>query len=155
VYSELRARFDSRTVAGRHVVEDHMLHWVRRHSNAGLTTRYFAFELYVDAQGILRKPKTHGRTYQNVRRETIAWAAGRVCALTYRGWWWFRREFVGGSCYDLKCHAHHYRDASSVRFHEVRHVSVRAMTPGEVRYLERLTDDMRRPLVMASPWPAR
>lgn len=30
VYSELRAQFDSRTIAGAHVVNDHMLGWVRR-----------------------------------------------------------------------------------------------------------------------------
>src|SRR4051812_4716895 len=28
VFSELSARFDTRTVAGRHVVHDHMLRWV-------------------------------------------------------------------------------------------------------------------------------
>ena len=56
VYSELCARFDTRTVAGRHVVHDHMLHWVRQ---PGELHRYYSrrYELVVDRHGILRKPK--------------------------------------------------------------------------------------------------
>src|SRR4051812_1474335 len=30
IYAEIRARFDIRTTAGRHIVFDHMLRWVRR-----------------------------------------------------------------------------------------------------------------------------
>lgn len=35
VFSELCAKFDTRTVAGRHVVYDHMLDWVNRHPLVG------------------------------------------------------------------------------------------------------------------------
>jgi len=155
VYSELRDRFDTRTVAGRHVVEDHMLKWVRRHSDEGLLRHYYRFELFVDAHGILRKPKNLGRSYQNVRGEVASWSAGRVCASTYRGWWWFRRDLLGDACYDYKCKKHHFKNEGYMRFHQARFTPVGAMTAGELRYLDRLTDDMRRGLVIASPWPAR
>lgn len=154
VYSELRERFDSRTVAGRHVVEDHMLGWVRRHSSEGSIRYYRSFELYVDAHGILRKPKTHGRTYRNVQREVHRWSAGRVCASTYRGWWWFRRDLLGDACHDVHCKEPHFRKGNR-RCHQVRFTPVTAMTAGELRYLGQLTNDLRRGLVIASPWPAR
>jgi hypothetical protein len=55
VYSDLCAEFDTRTVAGRHVVHDHMLHWVRRWD---VPSPYWRrFELVIDEHGILRKPK--------------------------------------------------------------------------------------------------
>ncbi len=124
VYSELRARFDARTVAGRHIVEDHLLQMVRRHP---IESRYHRqFELYVDEHGILKQPKHHGRAYQTMRRAAIAWFAGRVCARTYRGWWWFRGT-----------------------------IPIAAMTRAEVRHLDGLTDEFRNSHVIASPWPAR
>jgi hypothetical protein len=54
VYSDLCAAFDTRTVAGRHVVHDHMLPWVRRWD---VPSPYWRrFELVIDEHGILRKP---------------------------------------------------------------------------------------------------
>ncbi len=153
VYSELRSRFDARTVAGRHIVEDHMLQMVRRHP---VGYRYYRqFELYVDAHGILKKPKDHGRAYQTKRHEVIDWSAGRVCARSYRGWWWFRYEMVGDACYQPLCKKAHVTDDKGRRYHRRDTVPIAAMTRAEVRYLDGLTDDLRRPLVIASPWPSR
>ena len=59
VYSELCARFDTRTVAGRHVVHDHMLQWVRRYDDVQWRwwrSRYY--DLVIDRHGILRKPRS-------------------------------------------------------------------------------------------------
>lgn len=154
VYSELRGRFDSRTVAGRHVVEDHMLGWVRRHSREGLIWRYSQFELFVDEHGILRKPALFGRSYQAMRKAVVAWAAGRVCAHTHRGWWWWRRELLGDVCAVLTCNKHHFWAGDRRRYHRMQWRPVGPMDRGEVRYLEQLPDDMRRPLIIASPWQA-
>ncbi len=151
VYSDLRSRFDARTVAGRHIVEDHMLGMVRRHP---VGYRYFRqFELYVDDHGILKKPKPHGVTHQTMRRAAIAWFAGRVCARTYRGWWWFRYDMVG-ACYQ-SCKKLHVTDDKGVRYHRRDPIPLAAMTRAEVRYLDRLADEFRNGYVIASPWPAR
>ncbi len=154
VYSELCDRFDSRTVAGRHVVQDHMLGWVRRHPAVGVQYHH-RFELYVDAYGILRKPKSFGRAYQSIRREIESWASGRVCALTYRGLWWFRREMLGAACYDVRCRQHHFKTDRMIRYHKIQLVPVAPMTRVEVREIDRLTDYHRKQLVIPSPWPAR
>jgi len=133
VYSELCARFDTRTVAGRHVVHDHMLDWVRRHDEP--YRGHSRYDLVIDAHGILRKPLWFGLSWPAMRAKVRTWAAGRACALTYRGWWWFRRERIGP--------------------HAVRLVSEGPMSRKQVRYLERLPAEFRRDVVVASPWPAR
>lgn len=153
VYSELRSRFDTRTTAGRHIVEDHMLDWVRRPSDIA---RYFrSDQLVVDHHGILRKPRNHGRAYQTMRRAAIAWFAGRVCASTYRGWWWFRYEVKGDACFAIPCGKTHYTAPNGHRFHQRLTVPIAAMTRAEVRYLDGLVDEFKRSNVIPSPWPAR
>jgi hypothetical protein len=148
VYSELRARFDSRTIAGQHIVKDHMLGWVQR----GAPKHHFSrYDLYVDEHGILRKPYLFGRGYASIRKEVATWAAGRTCAHTFRGWWWFRRDFTG-ICHSWTCTEHHFKDDNSIRYHALTYVPVGAMTRGEQRYLDRLPGDFRRPLIIASPW---
>lgn len=154
VYAELRRRFDARTIAGRHVVDDHLLRWVRLHPADGLRRHYHRFELYVDDHGILRKPAQLGRAYRTVRKEVEAWAARRSCALTCRGWWWFRREWVGPPCWTSGCTASHFPSPEGRRYHARRIAPLRPLSRGEIRYLERLTDDMKRIVVIASPWPA-
>ena len=56
VRSELFARFDTRTLAGRHIVHDHMLRWVaeRPHAHPSCTPRFV-----VDRHGILRHAPAH------------------------------------------------------------------------------------------------
>jgi hypothetical protein len=131
VYSELCARFDTRTVAGRHVVHDHMLRWVRRQNEPRTTyASYSRYDLVIDKHGILRKPMWSGRSWAKVRAEALAWAHGRRCASTYRGWRW-------------------------VRYDRRRPVDAGAMTRGELRYLAKLPGDLRAQLVVPSPWPLR
>lgn len=152
VYSDLRARFDSRTIAGAHVVNDHMLTSVRYHHEPEAPRH----DLFIDRHGILRH-RTE-LSYKKLRAEASAWAAGRVCALTYRGWWWFERRLIG-HCWTTKCTEAHViiplLGGQSERYHEIALVSDRAMTRGERRYLERLPGYYRAKLVIPSPWPAR
>lgn len=156
VYAELRAKFDSRTVAGRHVVEDHMLTWVIRHDDVERFRYRSRFQLVIDAHGILREPMWNGRSYAKLAREVVAWASGRVCARTFRGWWWFRKEGSGAECaMPWKCRQRpHYevRDGRAYRtfFHAIQYVPLGGMSAGQVRYLERLPPDLRGPLVVAS-----
>jgi hypothetical protein len=156
VYSELCARFDMRTVAGRHVVHDHMLKWVRHHddSTGSYGRRY---ELVIDAQGILRKPRWLGRSYAKLRADVEAWAGGRACALTYRGWWWFRHEGVGEPCvaHPWKCSDVRHRVVGDARYHAAILVGDRPMSRRQVRYLARIPEQLRARFVIPSPWPAR
>jgi hypothetical protein len=155
VYSELCARFDTRTVAGRHVVYDHMLDWVKRAEE--LQRRHSRYDLVVDAHGILRKGPWFGNSYPRLRAAVLAWAAGRVCANTYRGWWWFRREGIGRPGMLMwQCSSAHV-DIAGARYHkhQVKLVAERALSRKQVRYLGRVPDDFRHLVVVASPWPSR
>lgn len=154
VYADLCARFDTRTIAGRHVVHDHMLHWVRRHdAPPGHHSRY---DLVIDRHGILRKPRWFGRSLAKLRLEVRAWAADRVCALTHRGWWWFRREAIGPPCpARYRCAHRRHVDVGDATYHAARFVDAGAMTRGQRRYLERLPEELRARLVIASPWASR
>ena len=150
VFSELCSRFDTRTVAGRHVVHDHMLEWVRRHDAP--RTYHSRYDLVIDAHGILRKPPGLGRSWQKFRAQVLAWADDRVCAKTYRGWWWFRREPVGERCPAYyRCNHRDHVSLAGGHYHAVRIVSAGAMSAGQVRYLERLPDDLRGKLIIPSP----
>jgi len=151
IYSELCARFDTRTVAGRHVVHDHMLQWVRKHDE--LDRRHSRRDLIVDAHGILRKPRWFGRSYSKLRAHVLGWAAGRVCALTDRGWWWFRHEPHGRPCANgsLCSHARH-PEFGGVRYHAKKLVAVGPMSRKQVRRLERIPDGFRRAIVVQNPW---
>ncbi len=79
VYSDLKLSFDPRTTAGRHLVYDHMLHWVAR----GETIRWRRPELTVDNDGILRESPLTKRPSNDLwrvhdqKRRAFEWAAGR------------------------------------------------------------------------------
>jgi hypothetical protein len=65
VRSELFARFDTRTLAGRHIVFDHMLPWVADHPRQGCGC---APKFVVDRHGILRhapNPAANSASAQN------------------------------------------------------------------------------------------
>lgn len=160
VYSELCSKFDSRTVAGRHVVQDHMLRWVVRHDAVDRFRYPRSFELMIDRHGVLREPTCLGRSYSALTRDVLGWANGRVCALTFRGWWWFRREGIGEPCpTPWKCGQRHHElvtgDRRGGRYHGFRLLSEGAMSRGQARYLERLPPELRDRLVIASPWRSR
>jgi hypothetical protein len=66
VYSELRATFDTRTTAGRHIVFDHMLPDVWRGDPTVDVVRRERF-FVVDAHGILRRGRYYGFRYSKAR----------------------------------------------------------------------------------------
>jgi hypothetical protein len=99
VYAELCARFDSRTVAGQHVVQDHMLDWVYRGDLSSLSWQRDR-NFVVDAHGILRRGTFYGASWSRLRKDADAFAEGRRAAHTYKGWWWFRIAGTGGACVD-------------------------------------------------------
>lgn len=145
VYAELRTEFDSRTVAGAHVVNDHMLGWVDR----GAPSRAWEHDrdFVVDAHGILRKAAFHGASWSRLRKEAAAFAQGRLAANTYMGWWWLRHVGTGGACIDSYCTRRHEVLAER-RYHTTQLVLDRAMTRGEVRQLDRLYSHFRSGIVV-------
>jgi len=146
VYAELRARFDARTIAGQHVVNDHMLHWVYRgnRAHAWRHDRHFV----VDAHGILRRAPFHGAPWNRLRKEADALAQGRRAANTYMGWWWFGIDTTQ-PCTNPSCGAQHEVLAQR-RYHTNRFVPDRAMTRGELRRLDRLHPDLRARIVISA-----
>lgn len=149
VYAELRARFDSRTIAGKHVVEDHMLGWVDR-GDVSQSAWHRERDFVVDAHGILRAGAFYGATLGRLRKDAEGLAQGRRAASTYRGWWWFRTAGVGGACFDVNCTARHEMLATR-RYHAARLLPDRAMTRGEVRRLDRLHPYFRDQIVIRAP----
>jgi hypothetical protein len=145
VFAELCARFDTRTVAGRHVVHDHMLGWVRL---AGEVPRWSYVPFFVDAHGIMRRESWSRRSWSRLRAETKQWVRDRRAVLTHRGWWWFRiaPETICTSNWMCKC-AHVFFGGTTL--HEVRLVEDAPMTRGEMRRIDRLPPDMRAQIVLA------
>lgn len=91
VRSELIARFDARTVAGRHVLYDHMLRDVsERGPEVNIYGRALAW--YVDIHGILRRNPWSGASGRRRYAEVRAWRGARRAVLTYCGWWWYFRS---------------------------------------------------------------
>jgi hypothetical protein len=93
VYSDLRWHFDSRTVAGRHIV-DHLLDWVAL-DRAALVSPYHRPDFVVDDHGILRRWRDLFARELRIR-DRLAGAGGRRAVPTSRGWWWFTGATING-----------------------------------------------------------
>ena len=91
VRAELLALFDTRTTAGRHIVFDHMLPWVRvdREVSAWPWRRHI---LEVGRGGILRlvreRPRPQRERYYWPRPEWLAWLDGRKVAIHGEALFW-------------------------------------------------------------------
>ena len=150
VYSELCERFDTRTVAGRHVVHDHMLKWVRQYD--AVEPYYSRFDLVVDEHGILREGAWFKQSYNKLRESAFGWAQRRVAAFAKdRGWLWFHFEPIGGNCYARYSCKHFHIDVHDSTYHAVRFTLAGSLTRGEIRYLEKLPSQIARGLVIANP----
>lgn len=146
VIADLYARFDTRTIAGRHIVHDHMFRWVQQ-GVADLHGKYF----FVDAHGILRLHDARGRSRWQLRAEVLAWARHRRAANTFRGWWWFRREPVGERCERWWACSHGVHIAiGGWRYHGARYISDARLSNTELRKLERLRPELRELVVIAA-----
>ena len=88
IEGEIRSRFDTRSLAGRHIVFDHLLpnHRERRDGEWVVNRRY-AF--HVDRHGFLRARQRAGRKQPaRVRRATIDWLAGRKIVMYGAAAYW-------------------------------------------------------------------
>jgi hypothetical protein len=143
VYSDLKQSFDPRTTAGRHLVYDHMLHWVDR----GETLRWRRPELTVDNDGILREsPLTkryHSdgwRMYQETQR-ALQWMAGRKVLDYGTAQYWAIpveravRQLSPGSSKANQVAIHHRQD--------------QRLTDDEVRFWQGLRPEVRKELGVA------
>lgn len=147
VYSELRAKFDARTVAGAHVVDDHMLGWVDRGDRAQAWRHDRDF--VVDAHGILRASPFRGTSRRTLYPQVLAFARGRHAARTRLGWWWFR-VLAGDACSGPRATA---PPELLARWREpgIRFVPDRAMTSDEVGRLARYPPEIQRRIVVRAP----
>jgi hypothetical protein len=151
VEGELLAKFDTRTVAGRHILFGHMLPSV----GAGdpEAHRWARVGFIVDANAILRTSRWHQPTWSRLERETSAWSAGRQAAALHRGWWWFRMGPAGAACTDRRCllllRCHVRFEGSS--YHSTQPVPDRAMTRGDLRRLKALPAELRERVLIAAP----
>ena len=149
VFADLCTKFDTRTVAGRHVVHDHMLRWVRRWDAP--SPHRVRYELLIDEHGILRKPAWVGVSFKKLRERLRAWSGGRVAANTYRGWLWFTKQPIGARCVrPWQCGRKHYT-VDDHAYHGVRYVGEGPLSRGQCAYLDRLPLDLRQQIVIASP----
>jgi hypothetical protein len=91
-FSEMVRQFDTRTIPGRHIVYDHMLHYVAREA---IRQRFWYPEFVVDEQGILREGPRHPRwraewlsyrDYDDLR----AWLGNRMVGLRGSTYFWLR-----------------------------------------------------------------
>ena len=147
VFSDLCARFDTRTVAGRHVVHDHMLRWVRAENDVRAWPRT---ELVIDARGILRRDPRASPEWQRKRRDVQTWADGRRAVLEFRGWWWYRFDVETICTAGWTCKQPQHITGYGPRLHVLRLVSESPLTRGEQRRLGRLPADLRAEIVIAS-----
>jgi hypothetical protein len=150
VYSDLCTQFDTRTVAGRHVVHDHMLGYVRHHDQ--LPQHYYRFELVIDEHGMLTRPAWFGQSYRKLRERARAWSRGRFAAATSRGWWWLVKEPAGKRCFAPNaCGIAKHVELGGAWYHGFVWVGVGALTEGELRQLDRLHPQLYGELVLRDP----
>lgn len=77
VEGEIRSRFDTRSLAGRHLVFDHLLPGCHRRPDSGWTVNG-RFVFFVDRHGFLRaRQRVSTKRPAKVRRETVDWLADR------------------------------------------------------------------------------
>jgi hypothetical protein len=145
VFSDVCARFDTRTVAGRHVVYDHMLRWIDTDGGSGRAWPHTQF--VIDAAGFLRRDRRATRAWQLARGEALAWASGRRAVLEFRGWWWYRfdpKTICNGGWTCKEQHVTGY----GPRVHALRLVSESPLTRGDLRRLRRLPSELRAEIVL-------
>jgi len=102
VHAEIFSRFDPRTLAGRHIIFDHLLQEVTIHAEH---SRWFCtrYGLYVDRHGILRnRSYKHERSSPRHWRLPDAvreWAGGRRVADAGRALFWLDEAGACESCH--------------------------------------------------------
>lgn len=130
VFSELLARFDPRTIAGRHIVFDHMLRDVRRGSDP---ERPSGFRFEVDDDGILRVlPRGSAHHVRREKPRLPPWTDG-FHAVRHDGRWWWIGDRIVNNCVQLtRCRLAHAFGPGPVARHFTRATLIRPMTSTDV-----------------------
>ncbi|HUQ06919.1 MAG TPA: hypothetical protein VM261_30720 [Kofleriaceae bacterium] len=137
VFSELMTRFDPRTIAGQHIVFDHMLRDVRR---AGDVSGWDGTRFEVGDDGILRWMGTLRDRHKKPKPPT--WTEGRSAIKQAGRWWWVGDRLVGPCARVALCRYHHlFR--GGVPHHYTRATRLVLMTPTEVGRLMSLPARIR------------
>jgi hypothetical protein len=144
VFSELMARFDPRTVAGRHIVFDHMLTDIRR---SGELDRGHSFE--IDADGILRALPSwrDPRKRPRAPRWTRGWSAARID----RRWWWVGDRPLERCVHRAACRFLHLEEPDGTARHFTPGTRIQPMTSTEVGRLTSLPRLVREVVLWRGP----
>ncbi len=148
--SEMANRFDLRTIAGQHIVLDHLLPSVR--GSGG--TRFGCHDFYVDQHGLLarsprrRYPRRSKRSPEKVWRSARAirnWVQGRLVGKRGRYWFWFvPTAYIWRTCTYRWCCLDHTVFRGKRQHRENRGFrQSRILTTKEVRYWEQIMPDVQ------------
>ncbi|MBL8627625.1 MAG: hypothetical protein JNK64_40445 [Myxococcales bacterium] len=144
VRADVAARFDVRTIAGQHIVYDHLLfevepRWPR-------DPRYQRF--VIDPAGVLR----HGPRWQRRRKRPPrpAWAPPWSAARVDGAWWWIGDRPCGRCVVGDRCRYGHLR-IDGARYHFTAATRIRRLTPTEVGRLTSSPPEVRALLAWAGP----
>lgn len=120
VYADIRARFDVRTTAGRHIVFDHLLRWVR--TGPDHSFRFYG-RFFVDERGILRsEPRRRRREppapgiVARPRDVVRAWRSGRRVGFRGAIPFWFVAGYTNGLSEVLGWRQHRRLDEQELAF---------------------------------------
>lgn len=144
VRADVAARFDVRTIAGQHIVYDHLLfEVVPRYPGHRLDPRFV-----IDVAGVLR----HGARWQRRRKRPPrpAWAPPWSAAQVDGAWWWVG-DRPGGRCVvgDRCRYGHLWIDGA--RYHFTAATRIRRLTPTEVGRLTSSPPAVRALLAWEGP----
>lgn len=153
--AEMAKRFDTRTIAGQHIVFDHLLSSVK---GSGRDESFGRKDFEIDDDGILQRLPRR-RYYSRwklppgkVRRsqwEIENWAQGRRIGRRGQYLYWFEpTAFVDKACSDRWCWRDHFAD-DGVRRHREPNGRFRQTEPlceDELRYWRQLQEDDQKEL---------
>lgn len=151
VYSEIRSRFDTRTLAGRHIVDAHLLGYVDLHGDREWR------DLYVDEDGVLceredRYPRRRYRTEQKTvsDRKFTRWLSGRKVGQRRAGLYTFLYWFTATGHIRREEREVNRKRADHWGWETVRlpaqimtYRQGRPLTSKEIAFYERLTSEQR------------
>lgn len=161
IYSEIKEKFDTRTTPGRHVVYDHLFHYV---DVKGLESRKYA-DYYVDSAGILREnesswrhTRARHRAIWRERDQAFAWLNRRKIGQVGQYYYWFEatRPFDGSISYDPSSGGYSYMERSSWYWTTYRPVPVsfrqtRLLNDAELKYFRSLKPENQKTILNMSP----
>lgn len=153
--AEIARRFNTRTVAGQHIVFDHLLPSVLG-SGRDFSGRH---DFEIDEEGVLQRLQRPRRSspwklppgkLRPSPRQIDAWARSRLVGRRGPGWFWFQPTgHVWKTCTDPRCWRDHV-EAHSVRRHQQpngRYRQTYPLSADDVRYFAALLEDVQERLI--------